>query len=87
MMTKQKLNRLLEAIDNVQVAMLNEGYNRLALNTMICNINSMAFDSYKDYFNFFCDKFLKINEDEEYYNVCSQLVAIKKQTNRTRKTK
>ena len=86
-MTKEKVNRLLLAIDNVQVAMIKEGYNRLQLNTMICNINSMPFDTYKEYFNFICDKFLKINEKAEYYNVCSQIVAIKKQTNRTRKTK
>lgn len=84
-MTRQKINRLNENLDEVHRMMTLRGYDKMKLNKAFLVFNLTSLSEEKDAFQFIITSLLKMNENAENYEICEFLKGMNKDLNRTRK--
>lgn len=85
-MTRQKINRINEKLDEVHRMMINRGYDNDKLNKAFLVFNLSSLSEEKDAFQFIIKSLLKMNENAENYEICQYLKSIEQDLNRTRTT-
>ena len=83
-MTRQKINRINEKLDEVHRMMTSRGYDNEKLNKAFLVFNLSSLSEEKDAFQFIIKSLLKMNENAENYEICQYLQVMQKDLNRTR---
>lgn len=83
-MTRQKINKINEKLDEVHRMMIARGYDNDKLNKAFLVFNLTSLSEEKDAFQFIIKSLLKMNENAENYEICQFLQIMDKDLNRTR---
>ncbi|MFW0718696.1 hypothetical protein [Pedobacter sp. N23S346] len=85
-MTRQKINRFNEKLDEVHRMMTSKGYDNDKLNKAFLVFNLSSLSEEKDAFQFIIKSLIRMNENAENYEICQYLQVMQKDLNRTRTT-
>ena len=85
-MTRQKINRINEKLDEVHRMMITRGYDNEKLNKAFLVFNLSSLSEEKDAFQFIIKSLIRMNENAENYEICQYLQVMDKDLNRTRTT-
>ncbi|MCX2474071.1 hypothetical protein OQZ33_06995 [Pedobacter sp. MC2016-05] len=83
-MTKRKIDKINNRLDEVYEMMLNAGYDKGKLNSVILVNNISTLSDEHNAFNEAIDYLLKINERLEFFEICIYLIDIQHQLNNKR---
>ena len=83
-MTRSKINRLNENLDEVHRMMTSRGYDNDKLNKAFLVFNLISLSEEKDAFQFIIKSLIRMNENAENYEICQFLKSIEQDLNRTR---